>query len=110
MGFKDKREDAMLEAMAWKKAYLVRVGEGIDPKWLEVKAEKDAAYAAWQLESCPSFKGVKTAWPRNLAVFGSKAGAAAGKKRLEEAGIVCGDVLTGAMLPGKLDVKIKGKA
>ena len=110
MGFKDKREDAMLEAMAWKKAYLVRVGEGIDQKWLEVKAEKDAAYVAWLLESCPSFKGVKTAWPRNLAVFGSKAGASAGKKRLEEAGIVCGDVLTGAYLPGKLDVKIKGKA
>lgn len=110
MGFKDKREDAMLDSVAWKKAYLVRIGEGIDPKWLEIKAEKDAAYAEWLLKDCPSFKGVKTAWPRNLAVFGSVKGAVAGKKRLEEAGIVCGDVLTGAMMPGMKDIKIKGKA
>lgn len=110
MGFKDKREDAMLDAVTWKKAYLVGIGEGVDPKWLEVKAEKDAAYVRWILAECPSFKGVKVCWPRNLAVFGSRAGAAAGKKRMEAAGLYCGDILTGAVLPDLKGIRIKGKA
>lgn len=104
----DEREDAMLDSVAWMRVYLVGVGNGgNDPKWLEIRAERDADHVRWLLADCPGFKGVKVAWPRNWAVFGTVAGALEGKKALEDAGIPTGDIMTGRALPGLKEIRIK---
>ena len=109
MKLTDKREDAMIGRMCRLDVFFVGIGDGTDPKWLEVKAQREADYIAWLLEDCPGFKGVSVAWPRNLAVFKSATAAGEGKKRLEDAGVTCGDILKGTMMPGLSDIQIKTK-
>lgn len=104
----DEREDAMLDSVAWMRVFLVGVGNGWnDPKWLEIRAERDAEHVRWLLADCPGFKGVKVAWPRNWAAFGTLKGAQEGKKALEAAGIPTGEIMTGKAIPGLKEIKIK---
>ena len=109
MKLTNKGDDTMLERASRIPVYAVRIGEGTDPRWLQVKAEKEAAYIKWLLDGCPGFMGVMAVWPRNIAVFDSGPSALAGKNRLEEADIKTGDVMTADAMPGLTDIEIKKK-
>ena len=109
MKLTDRREDAMLEHSAWKPCFLFGIGEGTDPRWLQIKAEREAEYIRWILEGCPGFKGVKVTWPRNMAIFETAEGAEMGKKRLTDADIKTGDIMNAEALPGLKEIQIKKK-
>ena len=115
MRIKDKREDAMLDNAAWQAVWVFRVGEGVDPKWLWIKAEKDAKtideiLSVWQAEGeIESYKGMYVTWPRNMAVFRGYKSALKAKEMLWNIGVVTGEILKAAALPDLKDVRISGK-
>ena len=109
MRFKDVREDGMLESVSWERAYMFSIGSGTDPKWLEIKAEREAERVRGLLDGAQGFKGVKVTWPRNIAVFSDPDSAVMGKKALDAVGIMTGDILIAKVLPDLKRIEIKKK-
>ena len=115
MRIKDKAEDQMLDAVSWQSVWVFRIGEGVDPKWLQIRAEKDAKLISeiiegWQKDGeLEGFKGMYVTWPRNLAVFRGYKGAETAKNLLWNIGVVTGEIMKAAALPDLKEVRIKDK-
>ena len=115
MRIKDRTEDAMLDKIAWQAVWVFRIGDGVDPKWLQIRAEKDAKtideiLSGWQAEGFfTGYKGMYVTWPRNLAVFKGYTSATEAKARLWDIGIITGEIMKAAALPDLKEVRIKDK-
>ena len=110
MKIRDNREDEMLDRIACRRVWLFGIGKGTDPRWLQIRAEREADRLQGILNGEPGFLGIKVVWPHNLAVFDSPLAAVEARRKLEDLGIACGDdIMRGAALPELKEISVKGK-
>ena len=107
MRIRDEKEDAMLDSSAKIKVWFLRIGSGTDPKWLQIRADRDAKLMEEMLQGINGFKGVVPLWPGNLAAFKYLSGAEAAREKLKSLKIPCGEIIPGEALPDLKQIWIK---